>query len=146
MLDSSIESLPDAEVDVARLSIALTNLIDGAVGSVNTDAKVCVRSHLAIDRADAVIQIDYTGFDTEVAEQRRVFEQHSRGLTAAKMGYSPGSELRLWEARAIIAAHGGEISLRSRPTSSRRRLDRLDPIILDVHIPLRPPKTGKRSR
>jgi len=140
-IDSSVESLPEAEVDVARLTIALGNMIDNAIKYSYPNTKIFIRSHLDLtdstELAVAVIEVDDLGLEIPHEERQRIFEQGTRGLTAAKMGYTSGSGLGLWEARAVVAAHGGEIGVRCDQTSIRRREGRAHHVVFSIRIPLR---------
>lgn len=147
-IDSSVEALPEAEVDVARLTIALGNIIDNAVKYSYPDTKIFIRSHLNLtastELAVAVIEVDDLGLEIPNEERQRIFEQGTRGLTAAKMGHISGSGLGLWEARAVVAAHGGEIGVRCDQTLIRRREGRAHHVVFSIRIPLRQ-KVKKRS-
>jgi signal transduction histidine kinase/ligand-binding sensor protein len=147
-IDSGVESLPQADVDVARLTIALGNMIDNAIKYSYADTKIFIRSRLDLtartELAAAVIEVDDLGLEIPEEERQRIFEQGTRGLTAAKMGYSSGSGLGLWEARAVVVAHGGEIDVRCDRTSIRRREGQAHHVVFSMRIPLRQ-KVDKRS-
>jgi signal transduction histidine kinase len=142
-VDPSIESLPQTEVDVGRLSIALGNLIDNAIKYSNPDTEITIRSHLDLDTLDqsalavAVIEVVDIGLPIPTKERELIFEQGTRGLTAAKMGHIPGSGLGLWEARAILEAHGAKIEVHCEPTSTRRRKGRVFCVIFSMRIPIK---------
>jgi len=139
-IESSVESLPEAEVDVARLTIALGNMIDNAIKYSYPNTKIFIRSHLDLtgstELAVAVIEVDDLGLEIPDEERQSIFEQGTRGLTAAKMGYTSGSGLGLWEARAVVAAHGGEIDVRCDRTSIRRREGRAYHVVFSIRIPI----------
>jgi signal transduction histidine kinase len=147
-IDSSVESLPEANVDVSRLTIALGNIIDNAIKYSYPDTKIFIRSYLDLtdstDLAVAVIEVDDLGLEIPDEERQRIFEQGARGLTTAKMGHISGSGLGLWEARAVVAAHGGEIGVRCDQTSIRRREGRAYHVVFSIRIPLGQ-KVKKRS-
>jgi len=147
-IDSGVESLPGAEVDVARLTIALGNIIDNAIKYSYADTKIFIRSHLDLtdstELAVAVIEVDDLGLEIPEEERQRIFEQGTRGLTAAKMGHITGSGLGLWEARAVVVAHGGEIGVRCDRTSIRRHEGQAHHVVFSIRTPLRQ-KVDKRS-
>jgi len=139
-IDSIVETLPEAEVDASRLTIALGNIIDNAIKYSYPDTKIFIRSHLDLttstELAVAVIEVDDLGLEIPNEERQRIFEQGTRGLTAAKMGYTSGFGLGLWEARAVVAAHGGEIDVRCDRTSIRRREGRAYHVVFSMRIPI----------
>jgi len=138
-IDSSVESLPEAEVDVSRLTIALGNIIDNAIKYSYADTKIFIRSYLDLmdstELGVAVIEVDDLGLEIPDEERQHIFEQGTRGLTAAKMGLASGSGLGLWEARAVVAAHGGEIVVRCDRTSIRRREGQAYHVVFSIRIP-----------
>jgi signal transduction histidine kinase len=140
VVDQDVEFLPDADVDVARLMIALANLIDNAIKYSYSGRKIYIRSHLDsttdTDRAAAIIEIDNLGYGIRKEDRERIFESGTRGLTAAKLGRIPGSGLGLWEARAVAVAHGGEIRVRCDRTSFRSHMGRGYHVVFSMKIPL----------
>jgi signal transduction histidine kinase len=128
-------------VDAARLTIALSNLIENALKYSCPNTKIFIRAKVEFagdfELATAMIEIDNLGEEIRLEDQEKIFEQGRRGLTQAKMGRIPGSGLGLWEARAVIEAHGGTISVVSQPT---RRQDQAYRVIFSLRIPLRQAK------
>ncbi len=65
IVDSSVELLPEADVDVARLTIALANLIDNAVKYSYSDSKIIIRSQVVLAEGSrpemAMIEVDDIG-------------------------------------------------------------------------------------
>ena len=89
VVDRSIENLPRAEIDDARLSIALGNLVENAIKYSYRGTEILVRSYLELEpilRRDAlievVIQVCDTGREVAAAEQQRIFERGTRGTAA----------------------------------------------------------------
>ncbi len=138
--ERSIELLPEAEVDVARLTIAFSNLIENALKYSYPNTTTYVRGRLQslgdLANARAIIEVDDIGDEIRLEDRERVFEQGSRGLTAAKMGRLPGSGLGLWETRAVIEAHCGSIELTCKPTQIQRRLGPAYRVIFSIAIPI----------
>lgn len=140
----STESLPQADIDVGRLTIALGNLIDNAIKYSHSNTEIVIRSHLdLLDFTDpptlavAVVEVYDIGYPIPRKERERIFEQGTRGLTAAKMGHISGSGLGLWEARAVVEAHGGEIRVDCKPASGRRGRGRAYHVVFSIRIPIK---------
>lgn len=140
VVERSIELLPEAVVDVARLTIAFSNLIENALKYSFPNTTTFVRGILQnpgdLAHAQAVIQVDDIGDEVRLEDRERIFEQGSRGLTAAKMGRLPGTGLGLWETRAVIEAHGGTIDLTCKPTQIQRRQGSAFRVVFSIGIPL----------
>lgn len=140
VVEDSVERLPHAMVDVARLTIALANLIENGVKYSHPGRTIYIRAALdpapGIEQTLAVIEVDDLGYEIPTEEQERIFEHGARGLMTAKLGHIPGSGLGLWEARAVVDAHGGEITVRCRPTGVVTGAGRGYHVVFAVRIPL----------
>jgi signal transduction histidine kinase len=140
-VSEEVEFLPCADVDVARLTIALANLFENAVKYTFPGKTIRVGSRLAAltkaDQMSAVIEIDSLGEEIVPEVRERIFELGTRGLTKAKMGQIPGTGLGLWETRAVVEAHGGAISVECTPTGIRTPRGRGYRVVFSVRIPLR---------
>jgi signal transduction histidine kinase len=140
VIDESIEKLPQVEVDVTRLTIALSNLIENAIKYSFPDTTIYIRGRfdpvLSLTEPKAVIEIDDIGDPIRAADRERIFEEGIRGLTQAKMGHIPGSGLGLWEARAVIEAHGGKIDVTCKRTAIHRAQGVGHQVIFYVTLPL----------
>jgi signal transduction histidine kinase len=140
LVERSIELLPEARVDVARLTIAFSNLIENALKYSFPNTTTYIRASLQspgdIDNAKAVIQVDDIGDEVRIEDRERIFEQGSRGLSAAKMGRLPGTGLGLWEAKTVIEAHGGVIDLSCNSTQIQRRQGSAYRVVFSIAIPL----------
>jgi len=141
MLDRGVELLPEADIDVARLTIAFSNLLENALKYSYPNTAVYVRASIFstgnLDMASALIEVDDIGAEIRLEDRERIFEQGQRGLIGAKMGRIPGTGLGLWEARAVIDAHGGEIGVTCEPTTIMRSQGLAYHVIFSVRVPLR---------
>jgi signal transduction histidine kinase len=139
-IDESIERLPQAEVDVIRLTIALSNLIENAIKYSFPDTTIVVRATfdplLSLTSPWAVIEIEDIGNEIRAEDRARIFKEGIRGLTRAKMGRIPGSGLGLWESRAVIEAHGGEIDVMCKRTPIHRTQGVGHEVTFFVKLPL----------
>jgi signal transduction histidine kinase len=123
VVDKSVERLPEAEVDVARLTIALSNLIENAIKYSYPNTTIYIRAdlHSVADPAlaAAVIEVDDIGDEIQPEARERIFEEGTRGLT-----------------KAIIDAHGGEIGVLCKPTLIQRRQGTAYRVVFSVKVPL----------
>jgi signal transduction histidine kinase len=144
VLDASIFTLPAAEVDVPRMTIALANLVENAIKYSFSKSKIYIRSHLninaGVDQATAIIEVDNIGFDIREEDRTRIFDVGERGGDTTRIKRIPGSGYGLWEARSIIEAHGGEIQVKFYSTSIQKHEGRATRVIFFVEIPLKQKK------
>jgi signal transduction histidine kinase len=147
VVDRSVELLPEADIDVARLTIAVSNLLDNALKYSFPNTSIYVRgSALSIhnpEMASALIEVDDLGVEIRLEDRERIFDQGTRGLIGAKMGRIPGAGLGLWEARAVIEAHRGEIGVNCEPTSILRSQGLAYHVVFSVRVPLRQKRNEK---
>jgi signal transduction histidine kinase len=143
-IDPGVEYLPDAEIDVARLTIALANLVDNAVKYSFQGTKIFIRARIvigaSIEDARAEIEVDDIGFEIHEYERRNIFEQGVRGQSVLKIGKIAGTGFGLWEARAIARAHGGDIRVACIPTNIKRREGIAHRVVFTLTVPLRQKK------
>jgi signal transduction histidine kinase len=146
ILDRGVELLPEADIDVARLTIAFSNLLENALKYSYPNTAIYVRASTFstgnADTASALIEVDDIGAEIRLEDRERIFEQGQRGLIGAKMGRIPGTGLGLWEARAVIDAHGGEIGVTCEPTTIMRSQGLAFHVIFSVRVPLRQKRNG----
>ncbi len=103
-------SLPPLSVDSARLSQVLHNLLANAIRHTPAGGSVTLRGG---SNADSVwLAVADTGEGIATADLPRVFDRFYRA-DRARARATGGSGLGLAIARAIITAHGGEISATS---------------------------------
>ncbi|MCB0099808.1 MAG: HAMP domain-containing histidine kinase, partial [Caldilineaceae bacterium] len=146
ILDESIEWLPNAEIDLARLTIALGNLLDNAIKYSFAGTAIYVRAAArtgvfvsSLDTKGATIEIEDLGFEVPLKEKNLIFQQGRRGIMMARMGRIPGTGLGLWETRSVIEAHGGEIDVRSEAVPTRPGQREAHKVTFNIRIPLQQP-------
>jgi signal transduction histidine kinase len=106
-------NLPRIDGDEIRLRQALDNLIANAVEHTAPGSEVVVAVRGSGERV--VVTVSDSGPGVSVVEQERIFEPGVRLDTGR-----PGSGLGLAIARAIADAHGGSLTVDSRPGDGAR--------------------------
>jgi two-component system sensor histidine kinase BaeS len=117
-LDTDLAEMT-AHVDPARVRQVLTNLLSNAAKFTPRGGRVSVT---LAERAGVVeLAVADTGAGIPADEQPRVFERFFRGAGSR----AAGSGIGLAVAAELVAAHGGEITVRSEPGHGSRFLVRL---------------------
>ncbi|HEU4927362.1 MAG TPA: HAMP domain-containing sensor histidine kinase [Vicinamibacterales bacterium] len=98
------------DVDRNRMRQVLANLIDNAVKYTPTGGVVEIAAHS--ERGDAVATVSDTGVGIPAEELPRIWDRLYRG---DKSRSTRGLGLGLSLVKAIVAAHGGRVDVRSRP-------------------------------
>jgi heavy metal sensor kinase len=111
-----------ARGDVTALRRALVNLVENAVKYTPRGGKV--ELSLTTAGGSAEVAVADTGIGVEPADAERIFEPFVR-LDAARSRDTGGAGLGLAIARSIVVAHGGTLSVESRPGSGSRFTIRL---------------------
>ena len=141
VIEPSINHLPGADLDVARMTIALENLIENAIKYSFSKSKIFIRSRLdiagGVDQARALIEVDNIGFEIPEEDRKRIFEVGERGGNKTRIQRIPGSGFGLWEARSIVEAHGGDIHVKITPTSIHKQEGRASRVVFTIEIPLK---------
>jgi signal transduction histidine kinase len=103
--------LPTVRGDRERLRQLLMNLLTNAAKYTVGGDEIVVRG----TAMDGVVELSVSdhGPGISVEEQRFIFEKFGRGSGAS--GTQPGAGLGLFIARSIAEAHGGSITVASRP-------------------------------
>jgi heavy metal sensor kinase len=119
-----IENAAPASVrgEAAGLRRALVNLVENAIKYTPRGGKV--ELSLGVGPETAVIDVSDTGIGLEPADAERIFDPFVR-LDAARSRDTGGAGLGLAIARSIVVAHGGTLSVESRPGSGSRFTIRL---------------------
>ena len=99
--------LPLVDVDPFRIREVLTNLITNALRHTPSGGRVTVAARTQANRLH--VDVDDTGSGIPPEDLAKVFDRFTKGAD------SQGSGLGLTIARNLVAAHGGEISVRNRP-------------------------------
>jgi signal transduction histidine kinase len=97
-------------VDRQRLTQAVMALADNAVRHTGPDARIALGSALRDERLRLWVRDDGPGVPAD--QRERIFERFAR---AGARGPADGSGLGLAIVRAIAVAHGGDVTLSSRP-------------------------------
>ncbi len=113
--------LPDEPVEVTgdeqRLHQVVTNLLTNARKHTPAGTTVTV----AADAGGFSVRDDGPGFPDDLAD--RAFERFTRGDAARTREVGSSAGLGLALVRAIVAAHGGSVTLASRPGDTTLRVD-----------------------
>jgi two-component system, OmpR family, phosphate regulon sensor histidine kinase PhoR len=110
-LDLHSDPVPSIEVDRDRLAQLLDNLISNALKFTPAGERINVRSS-ASDGA-VVIEVENTGSYLSPEEQEQLFDRFFRTSDAVHNAMG-GVGLGLAICKAIVEAHGGQISVRSK--------------------------------
>ncbi len=106
------DDLPKAQGNGGELNQVWTNLIENAADAVDGRGNITVRAFADEDLAVVEVVDDGPGIPREA--RQRVFEPF---YTSKEVG--AGTGLGLDVVRRIVAAHGGEVSVRSEPGETR---------------------------
>ncbi|QLY31556.1 sensor histidine kinase [Nocardia huaxiensis] len=114
--------------DEARLRQVLANLVNNALVHTPSDAAVTVRLTPAADQV--LLEVADTGPGLKAEHAERVFERFYRTDSSRTRGSGGGTGLGLSIVQALVAAHGGAVSVTSAPgagTTFTVRLPRGNP-------------------
>jgi two-component system, OmpR family, sensor histidine kinase KdpD len=99
--------LPNVEIDLQLMQLALRQLLDNAVKY--SPQRSPIRLAAAIDGGGLVIKVQNEGEALTESEQLRIFDKFYRGATVRNKVAGTGMGLSI--ARDILVAHGGDIRL-----------------------------------
>jgi signal transduction histidine kinase len=99
-------------VDRQRLAIALDALIENAVKFTEAEDRIAIAARA--NEGTAVIEVSDTGDGISSEQQERIFDRFAR-VDDARGRQNGGTGLGLAIVKAIVEAHGGTVSVRSRP-------------------------------
>jgi K+-sensing histidine kinase KdpD len=94
--------------DALSMDLVLTNVLDNACTHAPAGTRMWIRGHRAGDRYRFVVEDEGPG--VPAAEREAIFEKFRRGGT----GSGKGAGLGLAICRAVVRAHGGEITAEGR--------------------------------
>ena len=123
------------QADQVRLQQAITIVLDNAVRYSPSPSRVCV--YVVLDTVQRSVRIDVLddGIGITPEECLAAFDRHFRGEQARRMR-PEGAGLGLSIAQAIVAAHDGEIVLRS--NSDQQRSGGMRGACATISLPLLP--------
>lgn len=101
-------ALPHVMIDAARLSLAVTNLLENAIRYNVENGEVTVKVDTMADKPFVVVSVKDTGIGIPPEAVSRLFNKFFRADNALKT-QTEGSGLGLYIAKGIIVAHGGQI-------------------------------------
>jgi signal transduction histidine kinase len=96
--------------DEQRLRHALDALVENALHATEAGGAVTIDARVRDGRA--VLEVSDAGVGIGDADRERIFERFARGADAERR---PGTGLGLPIVKAIAEAHGGSVSVASRP-------------------------------
>ena len=106
------QEIPEANVDDRRLRWAMINLVRNAWQYTPEDGEVKVR--LAFQAEQVLFEVEDTGIGIPAKDQARIFDRfHRVTLGSSESDEVRGLGLGLYLSKAIVEAHGGEISVSS---------------------------------
>jgi two-component system sensor histidine kinase VicK len=106
--DRPSEVLPHVMIDAARLSLAVTNLLENAIRYNVENGEVTVKVDKMQDKPFVVISVKDTGIGIPPEAVANLFKKFFRADNAIKE-QTEGSGLGLYIAKGIVLAHGGQI-------------------------------------
>lgn len=109
-LELDVAAPTPVHVDSGRLDQVLDNLIGNAIKFTPTGGSVRVAVRPVGDRAE--LEVSDTGIGIPMEEQRHLFERFFRSSTATRRSI-PGVGLGLSIVKAIVDAHGGDLTVQS---------------------------------
>jgi steroid delta-isomerase-like uncharacterized protein len=123
------EDLPKIWANAGELNQVWTNLIDNAADALGGQGQIVVRAFRAGDRVTVQIVDDGPGIPDDI--QNRIFDPF---FTTKEVGEGTGLGLDI--VRRVVAGHGGEVSVDSKPNQTR----------FTVQLPQEPAQRNKRIR
>jgi signal transduction histidine kinase len=111
-LRADLDSVPAIRGDRERLVQLVGNLLSNALKFTPRGGTVVARTFT--DDGSAVLEVEDTGIGIPTGEQERLFQRFFRSSTATAQAI-PGTGLGLVITKAIAEAHGGGVSVTSKP-------------------------------
>ena len=130
--------LPALSGDRMQIRRAVSNLVGNAIKFVHAGGEIRVAT--ALDGTAALLRVSDDGPGIPEELQSQIFEQYARGD-----GPASGTGLGLFIVRLVAEAHGGSVTLDSRPGQGSRFTLRI-PLPADTRIPAAQPAPAERVR
>ncbi|AXK47265.1 sensor histidine kinase [Brachybacterium saurashtrense] len=112
VLEADLEDTPELPLDEKRVQQALGNLLSNALKYTPQGGRVHVRTSVRGNQLE--LSVVDTGIGMSMQEQAKLFTEYYR-TRAARDSAIAGHGIGLALTRRIVVAHGGQISVRSRP-------------------------------
>jgi signal transduction histidine kinase len=109
--------LPDVPLDAEAVSQALGNLVDNAIKYSET--RKALRVEAAVRNGYLTLAVEDEGIGIPLEEQTRIFEKFYRVGRSDNQGRR-GSGVGLALVRHVAEAHGGRVTVESRPGAGSR--------------------------
>lgn len=115
------DGLPPIRGDARRLRQALGHLVANAVKFTSAAGTVRIVARRNAATGGALLEVEDTGGGIPAAELDRMFEPFARlGHDRAGQSFGHGAGLGLYVTRALLRAHGGDVTLHSEPGQGTR--------------------------
>ena len=106
------ENLPFVNIDSRKIEQVVTNLLNNAIKFTNPNGTIIIKGFLENGFINVSIQDNGIGISEE--EQERIFTPYYQSMSG-KNSEEKGSGLGLVISKMIIEAHGGSVSVNSKP-------------------------------
>ena len=142
ILEDNFEILPTINVDIARMTIALSNLIDNAIKYSFPKTRIHVRpaprlNYSLSELSSISIEIESLGYEIPEDKREQIFERGRRGLIAVRGIQISGGGIGLWESKSVIEAHKGRITITSDPRKKIHKGARGFLTIFSITLPIK---------
>jgi two-component system, OmpR family, phosphate regulon sensor histidine kinase PhoR len=116
--------LPEVSLDAEAMGQALANLIDNAIKYSGEGRRLAVAARRGEGGAEVWIEVADDGIGIPAAERERIFDKFYRVGRSETQGRR-GSGLGLALVKHVVEAHGGRVTVDSRPGAGSRFAIRL---------------------
>ena len=117
IIGSADSNIDPVRVDALRIGRVLNNLIGNALRYTPAGGRIEVRARRTARGVE--VSVSDTGEGISIEDQSKIFERFYRGEKSRSKA-TGGSGLGLAISRGIVRAHGGELSVESRPGEGSR--------------------------
>lgn len=109
----SQKKLPQVNVDIEKVKLAIQNLIENAIKYTPPGGKINVIINYDKEKKEIIFSVEDSGVGIPEEEQARVFTKFFRGENVVRMD-TEGTGLGLFISKNIIEAHQGKIWFKSK--------------------------------